>query len=87
MMKVEEGRAVKEWPCKHQDCRKKITKGDRYFLWHLNGNALRQHVAHGEPAANPATKATKKATAKKKVAKKTSKKISRKRVTKKGSKQ
>lgn len=75
-MRVEEGTAKKEWPCKHNGCRKSITKGQSYYLWHLNGSALRQHQDHGQPA-QPAPK---KATAKnntQKVTAKTTKEASR----------
>jgi len=73
-MKVEEGRAVKKWECKHSGCKKPIEKGQAYFLWHISPGymARRQHVEHGEPA-QPTPKTTKKVT-RKKVAKKTAKK-------------
>ncbi len=77
-MKVETGTAKKEWACKHQDCRKKITKGQKYYLWHLKGDALRQHQDHGQPTV----KSTVKAATKKKATKKTvlrKKKLGRKR--------
>ncbi len=74
-MKVETGTARKPWPCNFPDCKKKIGKGQDYYLWHISPGfmAQRQHQEHGEPA-QPSPK------------KKTTKKISRKRVIKKGGK-
>jgi len=79
-MKVETGKARKPWPCNHNGCKKKIAKGQEYFLWHIRGVAQRQHTEHGQPAvAKPATKKPTKAA--KKV---TKKKVSKKKVAKKG---
>ncbi len=78
-MKVETGKARKPWPCNFTDCRKKIKKGEGYLLWHLKGEALRQHTEHGQPKLSPTAKKTTKAAPKKKVTKK--------KATKKGGKQ
>ena len=32
MMKIEEGTARKPWPCNHNGCKKKIAKGQAYYL-------------------------------------------------------
>lgn len=84
-MRIEEGKAVKQWPCKHNGCRKPITKGQRYYLWHSLGDALRQHHDHGTPAVKNNTKqaAAKTKVTKKKAAKKTTKKAAKK-VSRKG---
>ena len=73
MTNVIEGKARKPWPCNHNGCKKKIAKGQAYYLWHLGGEALRQHQDHGQPVAKPATKKTTKA----------AKKVTRKNVSKK----
>jgi len=81
-MKIEEGTARKEWTCNFADCRKKIKKGETYFLWHIAPGymAQRQHTEHGQPTVKPATKkATKTATKKMATKKKTTKKIGQKR--------
>ena len=79
-MKIEKGTARKEWPCNFNSCRKKIVKGEGYLLWHVRGEARRQHVAHGKPAVKSATK---KAATKTKV---TKKKATTKKAAKKGGK-
>jgi len=66
-MKTTKGIAHKEWTCNFKGCKKKITKGEKYFLWHIQPGymAQRQHTSHGQPAnpesvAKKTTKATKK---------------------------
>jgi len=64
MSKVETGTARKIWPCNFKDCRRKIGKGQEYYLWHIRPGYLaqRQHTEHGEPAQPaPKKKTTKKA--------------------------
>ena len=73
-MKIEEGKARKPWRCDFKGCKKKIEKGQAYYLWHLKGEAQRQHQDHGEPAVKPTAKRTTKA-----MTKKTTKKIGQKR--------
>ena len=87
-MKVEQGTARKIWPCNFKGCRRKIAKGQEYFLWHVSPGfkARRQHQDHGAPAQPaPKKKTTKKAVAKV-TAKKTSKKVAKKKAQKKGGK-
>ena len=81
MTQVIEGIARKEWICNFTDCRKKISKGQEYLLWHVQGTARRQHTEHGQPTVKPATKKTTKA-----AAKVTKKKATKKKATKGGKK-
>ncbi len=89
-MKTTKGIAHKEWTCNFKGCKKKITKGEKYFLWHIQPGymAQRQHTSHGQPAnpesvAKKTTKATKKKATKKKAARKVTKKKATKKATKK----